>query len=477
MENTVIRTIPPMNTQPTFDQAMVQCASALLNDKDFDQALENLVQVTAAFYQGTRTYLLDYSEKTHNFQGICQCFSPELALQEHLPLPLPQVSPDFLGQWQPDLNSGLEIFLPDVAQDIPPGKPVGDYLQQNQVNSLLIAPVKRGEHYLAMVVVENPQVDLSHLRLIRSVVVFVEVCIGKRDMMEQLEQIHQKKNQKKGPITPICPHSHDVHDPWDIPFDPAFSVQEDLLAAIEDKEFQIYFQPKVQLTDGKVVGAEALVRRKISREDALVYPDIFVKIYEEQAIIRHLDLYVVERACQTLAQWQAEGVAIPISVNFSRVTLTEYGIMDTVKEICLRHGVPHHLLIIEFTERIAMMNETAYYNLAVQFQEEGFQLSLDDFGAAYSNLITLAKIDVNEIKIDKTLIRNMEYDRKNQIVLKSIIRLCNAIENTIPLAEGIETQYQADKLLEFGCVYGQGNLFSPPIEGKDFYRKFLVPKS
>lgn len=251
------------------------------------------------------------------------------------------------------------------------------------------------------------------------------------------------------------------------------SVQKDLLNAIKRKEFEIYFQPKVHLETRQVVGAEALVRRKTSFEDALLYPAIFVKLYEDQAIIRHLDLYVVDFVCKTLAKWMDEGLAIPTSVNFSRVTLTEYGIVQTICDICEKHGVPHHLLIIEFTERIAMMNDKAYQQLAEDFENHGFLLSLDDFGAAYSNLITLAKIEIDEIKIDKTLIKDMEIDDKNKIILKSIIDMCNSIDNMTPLAEGVETEYQAQKLMEYGCPYGQGNLFSPPVSVDDFFENFL----
>lgn len=256
--------------------------------------------------------------------------------------------------------------------------------------------------------------------------------------------------------------------------DAQVSVQKDLLNAIESQEFEVYLQPKVHLKDKKVVGAEALARRKVSEEDSLLYPAIFVQLYEDQAIIRHLDLYVVEHVCKILASWLAYGIEIPVSVNFSRVTLTEFGIVDTICEICDIYKIPHHLLVIEFTERIAMMNEKAYNQIAEEFEKKGFLLSLDDFGVAYSNLITLAKINIDEIKIDKKLIKDMENDDKTQIILKSIIEMCNVMESITPLAEGVETEFQADKLLEFGCVYGQGNYFSPPVPSHEFYQQFLM---
>lgn len=478
MANLSIPTVAPLADKPGFDQAMVLCASALLNDKEINQALEEILRVSGGFYQGSRCYFLDYQEKSRCFSGICQCF-PQGQDQQ---LDLPLLTKDDVTPWNATIEQGKEVFWTQLPQG---NSPYLTYLQDNQVSSLILAPVKREDNLLALLVLENPATSQPDLRLIRSVMVFVEVCIQKQDMISQLAQINQNQGSPGSPDpSPLqeipAPLQEEVPEPFQDTEeegqafqDDRTNLQQDLLKAIESKEFQIYFQPKIQLSNQAVVGAEALVRRKISREDALVYPGIFVKLYEEQAIIRHLDLYVVESVCKTLANWQKQGIELPVSVNFSRVTLTEYGIVEAVQEICSRYQVPHHLLIIEFTERIAMMNETAYYNLAEQFASRGFCLSLDDFGAAYSNLITLAQIDVDEIKIDKSLIKDMVGDSKNQIVLKSILDLCQVIGDTVPLAEGIETKEQARMLEDFGCLYGQGNFFSPPVTEGEFFAQFL----
>lgn len=252
------------------------------------------------------------------------------------------------------------------------------------------------------------------------------------------------------------------------------TIQKDLLNAIESQEFDVYFQPKVHFKTKKVVGAEAVARRKVSTDEAMLHPTNIVKLFEDQAIIRHLDLYVVEHVCKTIATWLAYGIEIPVSVNFSRVTLTEFGIVNTICEICDIYGVPYHLLVIEFTERVAMMNEKAYQHIAEELEQAGFLLALDNFGVAYSNLVTLAKININEIKIDRSLIKNMEDNHKNQVILKNIIEMCNLMESIAPLAEGVETEVQALKLEEFGCIYGQGNYFSPPISSEEFYQQFLA---
>lgn len=291
---------------------------------------------------------------------------------------------------------------------------------------------------------------------------------GEDTILWQLQSLEQLMLQGKEEFHQVAEEHADTNP---------CSVQKDLLSAIESQEFEIYYQPKMSLKDNTVVGAEALVRRQAQHESTLISPGLFVQLYEDQAIIRHLDLYVVEHVCQTQSKWQKEGISIPISVNFSRITLTEFDIVKTICDICDRYEIPHHMLIIEFTERIAMMNEKIYQEIAYGFEKEGFLLSLDDFGAAYSNLITIANIDLDEIKIDRSLIQNLEYDTKNQLILKSIINMCHIIEDTTSLAEGIESETQVNLLREFGCKYGQGNYFSPPITATEFYEKFLAYRS
>ncbi len=251
------------------------------------------------------------------------------------------------------------------------------------------------------------------------------------------------------------------------------STLSDLLSYLENDEFMVYLQPQVNLKDGSLVAAEALIRRFDKTNQKMVFPDQFIPLYEMKSVIRHIDFFVLDTVCKLLAEWKAEGFQLHISVNLSRVTLLEHGIVESIVEICDKYQVEHSKLIIEVTERVGLIENDVASSLINQFKAEGFTISLDDFGCAYSNIITLAQIQVDEVKIDKSLVDHLVSDKKNHVLVKNILCMCNELENTSTLAEGIEDQAQADLLYELGCKLGQGYYFSRPIPIPEFYNKYF----
>lgn len=247
----------------------------------------------------------------------------------------------------------------------------------------------------------------------------------------------------------------------------------ELFSYLDNDEFMIYLQPQVKLKDSALYGAEALIRRFDKKNQKMVFPDQFIPLYEQKSIIRHIDLFVVESVCKLLREWINEGKEIPISVNLSRVTLQEYGIVDSIVEICDRYKVPHHLLVLEVTERIGLIENNIASALIEAFKKHGFHISLDDFGCAYSNIVTLAQIEVDEVKIDKSLVDNLMTNKKNRTLVKNIVHMCNELEGSSTLAEGIETAEQAKLLYEFGCHLGQGYFYSRPIPVEEFYERYI----
>ncbi|MFI3254161.1 MAG: bifunctional diguanylate cyclase/phosphodiesterase [Eubacteriales bacterium] len=251
------------------------------------------------------------------------------------------------------------------------------------------------------------------------------------------------------------------------------NILTELLTYLQNDEFMIYLQPQVKLKDGSLAGAEALIRRFDKTNQKMVFPDQFISMYEQNLVIRHLDLFVVEQVCILLALWKKEGKEIPISVNLSRVTLQEYGIVDLIMEICDRYQVPHHLLVIEVTERVGLLENNVASALVLAFKTNGFNISLDDFGCAYSNIVTLAQIDVDEVKIDKSLVDELTTNEKNHILVKNVLTMCNELEGASTLAEGIENEAQAKLLYELGCHLGQGYYYARPMPVNDFVLKYL----
>lgn len=247
----------------------------------------------------------------------------------------------------------------------------------------------------------------------------------------------------------------------------------ELLSKIENDEFILYLQPQVWLKDGSLYGAEALIRTYDKELEEMVFPDKFIPMYEDKSVIRHLDMFVLESVCKLQQEWIKAGKRVPISVNFSRVTLQEYGIVDAIVEVCNRYEIPHDLVVIEITERVGLINNSVASVLVQQFKDNGFYLSLDDFGCAYSNIITLAQIEVDEIKIDKSLVDFILSNEKNRLLVKGILDMCEGLQGTATVAEGIESQEQSDMLCQLGCGLGQGYHYSKPIPIVDFEKKYI----
>lgn len=263
-----------------------------------------------------------------------------------------------------------------------------------------------------------------------------------------------------------------------------------LLYDLKQNEYHVELQAQVSLKEGdnwKCHGAEALIRRT----DKSTFPDEFVPFFEEHGIVRHIDFFVLETICQTLQKWNKMHrnnlVDISFSVNLSRVTLMEPGIVQSIVEICDKYEIPHSQVIMEVTERVGLIKSDVSKKLIQEFKDNGYKVSLDDFGSDSSNLSALAKISVDEVKVDKGLVdyiadhtddedasKNTTKDDKIYSMVKNVISMCNKFDHdTITLAEGIENITQAETLRGFNCSIGQGYHFSKPISLDDFYDKYV----
>lgn len=252
------------------------------------------------------------------------------------------------------------------------------------------------------------------------------------------------------------------------------SVLTDLLTGISKNELLVYFQPKININTNQVVGAEALVRRLLTNDNKLIFPNKFISSYESEGIIRHLDLNVLRQVCEWQSKWIENGAKIPIAVNFSHVTLKEDNIIKVIIDICSEYSIPHNLIMIELTEKVCTTITDSHFDLLRELKEEGFLISLDDFGCESSNITTLSKIDVNEIKIDRNLTTTIDTNEKNQIILKSLIEMCNQIDNITVVVEGVETPKQEEILSSFDFSIAQGFLYSKPITAEAFYEKYII---
>ncbi len=241
--------------------------------------------------------------------------------------------------------------------------------------------------------------------------------------------------------------------------------------SLEKGDFKMYLQPKLRLSDMKIQGAEALARWDIP-DQGIIPPDQFIPLFERNGEIADIDYYMLEKACGYIRRYmEAHGQEFFIAVNFSRVTICRPDFFDTVLEIVDRHGIPHHCIEVEVTESAFNENEDVMVKKTTSLQEEGFTISMDDFGSGYSSLNLLDKLPIQVLKLDREFLREFSGTGKVRNVISCVTDLAHSLDIQV-VCEGIEKEEHVDFLKEIGCDYGQGYYFSKPIPQELFRLKY-----
>jgi diguanylate cyclase (GGDEF)-like protein len=242
-------------------------------------------------------------------------------------------------------------------------------------------------------------------------------------------------------------------------------LESDLRQAIEQQEFCIYYQPIVAMETGRLAGFEALVRWN-HPERGLVFPDEFIPVAEETGLIVPIGQWVLEQACIQLRGWQQQSAcfrALSLSVNLSGKQMSQPDLVDQVKRALEASKLNPHCLKLEITESVVMENAEAATIMFKQLRALGVQLSIDDFGTGYSSLSYLHRFPVNYLKIDRSFVSRMTDASDNAEIVRTIVTLARNLGMEV-IAEGVETQEQNQQLKALGCEYGQGYLFSKPVD-------------
>lgn len=236
--------------------------------------------------------------------------------------------------------------------------------------------------------------------------------------------------------------------------------------------FLVYFQPKVSVYSGRQIGAEALVRLHTA-SDAIVAPDQFIPVLEQARLISLIDFYVFERVCENIARWRSEGCpVVPISVNFSRYSLSEKAFSERLREIWQRYSIPQDLLEIEVTETVEADDSCNFFHVIEETRKAGFPVSIDDFGVKHANLSLFTSMDFDVLKIDKSLVSELPKNPKAQAIIHSVADICRKMSIRL-IAEGVETEEQLSILRELECSGAQGYLFSRPLPMDEYEGKYL----
>jgi EAL domain-containing protein (putative c-di-GMP-specific phosphodiesterase class I) len=241
-------------------------------------------------------------------------------------------------------------------------------------------------------------------------------------------------------------------------------LESDLRQAIERNEFCVYYQPIVCLQTGRLSGFEALVRWNHPRR-GLVSPVDFIPVAEETGLIVPIGQWVLNEACAQVRQWQIDSPShrsLSLSVNLSARQVAQPNLLARIKEALDNSKLPAYCLKLEITESVVMENAEAAALMFKQLRSLGVQLSIDDFGTGYSSLSYLHRFPLNYLKIDRSFVMRLTTDNDNAIV-RTISTLARNLGMEV-IAEGIETEEQYQQLKMLGCEYGQGFLFSRPVE-------------
>ena len=249
----------------------------------------------------------------------------------------------------------------------------------------------------------------------------------------------------------------------------------DLNRALEQRELEVYYQPKysIQGTKPALSSAEALVRWK-HPEMGMIPPGVFIPLFEHSGQISALDNYVWAEAARQIAEWRDQyGVTLPVSVNLSRVDVFDPELTATLDALVARYGLRCGDLKLEVTESAYTENADQLIQVIKTLQGKGYEIEMDDFGSGYSSLNMLSSIPIDVLKMDIAFIRNIERDEKDMRLVELILDIARYL-NVPVVAEGVENARQLDLLRSAGCDLVQGYYFSRPLPAREFARTILT---
>jgi len=247
-------------------------------------------------------------------------------------------------------------------------------------------------------------------------------------------------------------------------------------SGINNKEFCVYLQPKISLSDGSLMGAEALVRWQHPRR-GLVTPDSFIPVAEEMGLISEIDMLVLDQLCQYLSSWRnllEDGQRF--AVNLSAVQFNRQDLISSIEKIVQLHRCDTANLELEITEGVLLVHCEHLERKINELKSMGFTLALDDFGTGYSSLSYLSRYPIDVLKIDRSFVTDMSQSKSSQVLVKTIVSMAQNLDMKV-VAEGVEDHDQVSLLREYGVDLAQGFLYSKPIPIEQFAEKYGLPVS
>ena len=251
---------------------------------------------------------------------------------------------------------------------------------------------------------------------------------------------------------------------------------EDFPAAIQGRQFRVYYQPKFDVRPNTPIlaGAEALVRW-CHPDLGMISPGLFIPLFEENGLIRQLDNYVWRETARQIREWKLElGYSVPVSVNVSRIDMYDADVIDTLQSILEEYGIESADMHLEVTESAYTQDSEQIVGMVDRLRGMGFQIEMDDFGTGYSSLNMISSLPIDALKLDMRFIREAFKVGGNTHLLEIIIDIADYLSVPV-IAEGVETEEQMDTLRSMGCDLVQGYFFSKPVPAAEF-EAFILQK-
>ncbi|MDH5601144.1 MAG: EAL domain-containing protein, partial [Gammaproteobacteria bacterium] len=243
------------------------------------------------------------------------------------------------------------------------------------------------------------------------------------------------------------------------------STEQSIHKALDAREFVPYYQPKIDMSSGKIIGAEALARW-VNPEQGIIMPDKFINVAEETFQIVDIGKQIIEKVLNDMNQWKMVNCEIPVSINISVRQFSNNSFFSELVELLETYKVKPEHLEIEITEQVFLGDLVMAKRRLNEFRSAGFKIALDDFGTGYSSMSYLHELPIDILKIDKSFVDNLAHDKKSLAIMKAIASLSRDL-NYEMIAEGVEDEHQKNILLGLDCIDAQGYYFHKPMPMDD----------
>jgi EAL domain-containing protein (putative c-di-GMP-specific phosphodiesterase class I) len=246
------------------------------------------------------------------------------------------------------------------------------------------------------------------------------------------------------------------------------NLEKEMRAALEQNQFRAFFQPKIDLRSGRIVGAEALARW-VRPDRSVISPAKFIPAAEEMGLICPVSESILRDACWKAAAWSREGLCARVAVNVSALQFADEAFPDKVLTVLNQAGLPPQCLELEITESMAMEDVDRAIRMIEPLRAQGVRFAIDDFGTGHSSLASLTRLPFDVLKIDQTFIRGLSKDGHSPALVETILAMAAAL-NYDAVAEGVETDEEAEFLRRRGCPVAQGFLYSAAVPPAEYQR-------